>query len=556
MKDMRGQKAITRRGFLKGATVAGGAIAGVALVSATGESQTPSRPAAAKWDREADVVIVGSGASGLAAAVQAGGSKAKVIVLEKLPGIGGNSKMSFGNYGTFNSPEQRKGAEKDAHWYANDSADLFIKEKLLLGGYLNDAALVRVFVEQSLDGYNWLTNLGFTHNGIAIYHSLGPNPMPENPLAMRMNMLWNTPYVDGAWQGPYTKGRQHTGGKYQDFLAGEAGVMCLADHAKKRGAQILPQMEVLEIIRKGGLSGDVLGVRVKDIAANKVIRIRAKRAVILAAGGFTANGKMCNRYDPRLNPAVRASCQATGKPGIGCTGEVLLAAMDIGADAALLHIQQLRMSGSAIAYSGPGSALIADKEGTFIDVDNQGNRFWMEGGDQSVYRQARLTILHERDIYQWWGICDSAAANKVYLKGALETKSALAADTLPQLAEIIKVPAANLVATVDRYNKFVEQNYDADFGQFKKFLSQKIQAGPFYAMPKTYYRHASVGGVRINVNAQVLDRQNRVIPRLYSAGEMIGNLQGWERDGGCGWTTCTVFGRIAGRNASAEKPLA
>jgi len=415
---------------------------------------------------------------------------------------------------------------------------------------------VRVFVEQSLDGYNWLTNLGFTHNGIAIYHSLGPNPVPENPQAMRLNMLWNTPYVDGAWQGAYTKGRQHTGGKYLDFLAGEAGVMCLADHARKRGAQILNQMEVLEIIRKGGVSGDVLGVKVKDLASNKEIRIRAKRAVVLAAGGFTANGKLCNRYDPRLNPAVRASCQATGKPGVGCTGEVLLAAMDIGADAALLHIQQLRMSGSAVAYSGPGSALIADKEGTFIDVDNQGNRFWMEGGDKSVYRQARLTVLHEKDIYQWWGICDSAGANKVYLKGALETKSALAADTLPQLAEVIKVPAANLVATVDRYNKFVDQNYDADFGQFKKFLIQKIEAGPFYAMPKTYYRHASVGGVRINVNAQVLDRHDRVIPRLYSAGEMIGNLQGWDRDGGCGWTTCIVFGRIAGRKAAAEKPLA
>jgi succinate dehydrogenase/fumarate reductase flavoprotein subunit len=426
----------------------------------------------------------------------------------------------------------------------------------LLGGYLNDPALVRVFVEKSLEGYNWLADLGFTHNGIAIYHSLGPNPMPENPQAMRMNMLWNTPFVDGAWQGAYTKGRQHTGGKYKEFLAGEAGVMCLADHAKNLGAQVLTQMEVLEIIRKGGVSGDVLGVKVKDIAKNKEIRIRAKRAVVLASGGFTANGKLCNRYDPRLNPAVKASCQATGKPGVGCTGEVLLAAMDIGADAAMMHVQQLRMSGSAIAYSGPGSLLIAEKEGTFIDVDNQGNRFWMEGGDQSVYRQARLTILHEKDIYQWWGICDSAAANKVYLRGALEAKSALAADSLPQLAEIIRVPAANLVATVDRYNKFVDQNYDADFGQFKKFLKQKIEAGPFYAMPKTYYRHASVGGVRINVSAQVLDRRDRVIPRLYSAGEMVGNLHGWERDGGCGWTACTVFGRIAGRNAAAEKPLA
>ena len=555
MKETKGQETITRRGFMKGATVAGGAIAGMAMLGATGKSRTTPASAAKKWDREADVVIVGSGASGLAAAVEAAGSQAKVIVLEKLPGIGGNSKMSFGNYGTLNSPEQRKAAEKNPYWYANDSADLYIKEKLLLGGYLNDPALVRVFVEKSLEGLNWLTNLGFTHNGIAVYYSLGPNPMPENPKAMRMNMLWNTPFVDGSWQGAYTKGRQHTGGKYLEFLGGEAGVMCLADHTKKRGAQILTQMEVLEIIRKGGLSGDVLGVKVKDIAANKEIRVRAKRAVVLAAGGFTANGKLCNRYDPRLNPAVKASCQGTGKPGIGCTGEVLLAAMDIGADAAMLHVQQLRMSGSAIAFTGPGSALIAEKDGTYIDVDHQGNRFWMEGGDQSVYRQARLTILHEKDMYQWWGICDSAAVNKVYLKGALEAKSALAADSLPQLAEIIKVPAANLVATVERYNKFVEQNYDADFGQFKKVLTQKIEAAPFYAMPKTYYRHASVGGVRINVNAQVLDRHDRVIPRLYSAGEIIGNLHGWERDGGCGWTACTVFGRIAGQNAAAEKPL-
>ena len=478
MKEIKDQKRMTRRGFMKGATVAGGALAGVAMLGGTVESKTTPGSAARKWDPEADVVIVGSGASGLSAAVEAAGSKAKVIVLEKLPAIGGTSRMSFGNYGTLNSPEQRKGAEKDPYWYANDSTDLYVREKLLLGGYLNDAALVRVFVAQSLDAYNWLTNLGFTHNGIAVYHSLGPNPMPENPQAMRMNMLWNTPFVDGAWQGPYTKGRQHTGGKYLDYLNGEAGIICLADHAKKRGAEVLNQMEVLEIIRKGNLSGEVLGVKVKDIAANKEIFIRARRAVVLAAGGFTANGKLCNRYDPRLNPAVRASCQATGKPGAGCTGEVLLAAMDVGADATLLNMQQLRMQGSAIAFSGPGSALIAEKDGTYIDVDNVGNRFWMEGGDQSVYRQARLTILHEKDICEWWGICDSTAANKVHLKAALESKSALAADTLPQLAEIIKVPAANLVATVDRYNKFVDQSYDADFGQFQSGLKDVWRGHP------------------------------------------------------------------------------
>jgi predicted oxidoreductase len=163
---------------MKGATIVGGALAGVAVMCGPVESKTTSGSGKKKWDREADVVIVGSGAAGLSAAVEAAGSKAKVIVLEKLPAIGGTSRMSFGNYGTLNSPEQRKGAEKDPYWFANDSTELFIREKLLLGGYLNDAA--RAHLRRTiLDAYNWLTNLGFTHNGIAGSSSLGPNPCPR-----------------------------------------------------------------------------------------------------------------------------------------------------------------------------------------------------------------------------------------------------------------------------------------------------------------------------------------------------------------------------------------
>ena len=555
MKERRPKDAVTRRRFLKGAAATGGAFAAVATLGRPAASQTTSGPAATKWDRETDVIIVGSGAAGLSAAVEAADGKAQVIVLEKMPAVGGCSRVSGGNYGSYNTPVQQKAAEKDPKRFANDSPDLYCKEKLFLGGYLNDPALVRIFADHALDGYNWLTGLGFTHDGIRFYSSLGPNPMPQNPKAMYLNMLWNTPFTNGAWEGPFSKGRHHTGGKYLNFINGEAGVMCLADNARKRGVQVLTQMEVLEIVRTGGLSGEVLGVKVKDMAQNAEIFIRAKRGVVLAAGGFTANGKMCNRYDPRLNPAVRGSGAASpGAAGAGCTGEALLAAMDIGADAALMHMQQLRMSGSAVAYSGPGSTLVAEKDGTYIDVDPQGNRFWMEGGDQAVYREARLTVLHEKGFHQWWGICDSKGANRAYIRGAIEAKSALVADTLPQLAAIINVPATNLVETVSRYNKFVDQNSDEDFGQFKENLKQRIEAGPFYAMPKTYYRHHSLGGLRINVSSQVLDRRDRVIPRLYAAGEITGNVHGWERNGGCGWTDCVVFGRIAGKRVAGEAP--
>jgi succinate dehydrogenase/fumarate reductase flavoprotein subunit len=554
MDEARDGQSVTRRGFLKGAA-AGGTLAGVGVLGGVAEAKAPIRAGGRKWDREADVVIVGSGAAGLAAAVEAAEGKAAVIVLEKMAAIGGCSRVSGGNYGSYNTPVQAKAAEKDPQHFANDSADLYYQEKLLLGGYLNDPAVVRVFADRALDGYNWLTGLGFTHDRIRFYSSLGPNPMPDNPKGMRLNMLWNTPFTDGVWEGPFSKGRHHMGGKYLDYINGEAGVMCLADTAKKRGVQLLTQMEVLEIVRKGGLSGEALGVKVKDVANNRVLLIRAKRGVILAAGGFTANGKMCQRYDPRLNPAHRGSGEASpGAAGAGCTGEVLLAAMDIGADANLLHMQQLRMSGSAVAYSGPGSTLIAEKDGSYIDVDIQGNRFWMEGGDQAVYREARLTVLHEKGLTRWWGICDAKGASRTALRGALEAKSAIAADSLPQLAELIGLPAANLAATVARYNGFVEKGSDEDFGQRKAVLTQKIETGPFYAMPKTYYRHHSLGGLRITPESQVLDRHDRVIPRLYSAGEITGNVHGWERNGGCGWTECVVFGRIAGRKAAGEAP--
>jgi fumarate reductase flavoprotein subunit len=556
MKRASDRQTATRRGFLKQAAVAGGAVAGMAALARPAAAQTAAVGAIA-WDREADVVIIGSGAAGLSAAVEAADSKAEVVVLEKMPQIGGVSRVSGGNYGSYGTPVQAKAAEKEPQRFGGDSADLYYKEKLLLGGYLNDPAVVRVFADLALDGYNWLTSLGFTHDGIRFYSSLGPNPMPENPKGMHLNMLWNTPFEKGKWDGPFSKGRHHTGGKYLNFINGEAGVMCLADNARKRGVQILTQMEVLEIVRQGNLSGAVLGVKVKELASNKLLLIRARRGVVLAAGGFTANGKMCQRYDPRLSPAVRASGEASpGAAGAGCTGEALLAAMDIGADATLLHMQQLRMAGSAVAYSGPGSTLVADKDGTYIDVDPQGNRFWMEGGDQAVYREARLTVLHEKGFHQWWGICDSKGANKAYLRGALAAKSALAADTLAQLAAIIQVPPATLAATVSRYNTFVDRGSDEDFGMFREVLKLKIDSPPFYAMPKTYYRHHSLGGVRITPSSQVLDRHDRAIPRLYSAGEVTGSVHGWERNGGCGWTDCVVFGRIAGRKAAGEAPWA
>jgi fumarate reductase flavoprotein subunit len=238
---------------------------------------------------------------------------------------------------------------------------------------------------------------------------------------------------------------------------------------------------------------------------------------------------------------------------------VLLAAMNIGADVANLGVQQLRV-GQHVSPR-PVSQLTTDAN-LYIEVDGEGKRFWQETSHAlSGERQSRLTHLHEKEIsttmgeHTWWAICDSGCgAEEDTIAEELAAGRSYAGDTLMELAEAIGVPAENLVATVSRYNTLVDIGEDVDFGKHAEEVAYKIENPPFYAFPKQYRRHHTMGGLRINVNAQTLDRQNQVIPRLYSAGEINGNVHGLERDGGCGWNDIIVFGRRAGKHAGALPP--
>ena len=575
-KEKKKTSQVTRREFIKVAAVgtagmaAAGSLAGCSVPEAGVSAVQPMT-----WDEEADVVIVGTGAAGLSAAVEAADNGASVLVLEKLPSIGGCSRASGGNYGSAGDDLQLQMAEEadNPEYFLDDSAELYYQEKLKLGGYINDPEVVRVWADEARDGYEWFRNLGMIHTTVRMYSSLGPVRQPDNPKAMYFFNVWNTPFEDGEWIGAFTKGRHHRGGTYEEFSSGEAGVMCLADAAEERGAEIRTEMQVTEIIRENGLSGDVLGVKVRDLANDADLMIRAKKGVVLAAGGFAANAEMCKKYDPRLTtdrvnsgsaaPGAltdggRPGREATDSPGRGTTGEVLVAAIDIGADVHNLSHTQLRMARSTAAYTGPKAGVPVDEGGEYIDVDGEGNRFWMEGGELATDRYARLTHLHEKGIrtrmgnHTWWGICDSQVMSDdpEEVQTYLDNEQAFVADTLEELAGIMEVPAENLVATVERYNELVDMGADEDFGRLSEDLTHKIEQPPFYAMPKCYYRHHSMGGVRINPNAEVVDRRGQVIPRLYAAGEQAGSTQGKERNGGCGWTDCIVFGRIAGRNAA------
>lgn len=125
------------------------------------------------------------------------------------------------------------------------------------------------------------------------------------------------------------------------------------------------------------------------------------------------------------------------------------------------------------------------------------------------------------------------------------------ADTLDEVADVIGCKTRVLKETVDRYNGFVRTGKDEDFG--KQTLLQTIEKPPFYFGEERLNVHSTEGGLRIDAEARVLDRNHRPIPGLYAAGETVGGIHGRSRPGGNGTLACVVFGRIAGKSAAIEK---
>ncbi len=477
------------------------------------------------WDHEADVVIVGYGGAGASAALTAIDAGAKVLVLEKNPEGGGNTKYSGGSMREYLDVEK-----------ASDYI-----ESLCDGTTERD--VIETFVREASLNTEWMKGMGA---------EIAPRGLPK-----RFPISAPVAY-------PTTRGAEGIGSRLRIKGATESGGIdlwgVLARKAAEKKVNVLcstPAKQLL-IEKDLGVSGVVATNGDKDI------RVRARRAVILTCGGFEYDQKMHLNY---LGQSYFGLCNP------GNTGDGIRLAAEIGAD--LWH-----MSGTAssLGFKFPEFPFAIRQfisSPGFIYVDQLGKRYMDEPGtdshllwaptsyiDTKTLQRTRIpsyVILDEdtrlkgpvaetgrgkvSDVYQW-SADNSAEIRKGWIK---------ASDTIAGLAAQINVRPDVLQQTVAHYNMQCVGGYDPEFGRAPDTLVP-IGRPPYYALELWPCLFNTQGGPKRNARAQVLDVRGNPIKRLYSAGE-LGSL--WHRNypGAGNVSEALAYGRIAGRNAAAELPL-
>ena len=302
------------------------------------------------------------------------------------------------------------------------------------------------------------------------------------------------------------------------------------------------ETKVLNVIREKPFEGRVLGIEVRD--EDGVQFIRARLGVIVCAGGFAANPKLCGLHDPRLE-----KLGTTNHPG--ATGEVLTNLIDIGAQTTILDYIQCIPGGLPDGKKYPNLFTHVDR---FIFTNLEGKRFINEDTRRDILRDA---MLAQPKMVAWTIVDADGFELQKNSKGpeneaARKEGTLYEANSIAELAKKLGIKPEVLEATVAEYNKAVDTKKDPK-GRAPSMLVNKIAKAPFYAGMLTMKRHHTMGGVVINTDAEVIDREGKVIPGLWAAGEITGVVHGTNRVGGNAMADIFTYGRIAGMTAAKAK---
>jgi hypothetical protein len=541
-KEKKSKQNLNRRDFLKGMAVAGAsgvAASGILPGIASGAARSSSQLIPKSWDKEADVVVLGYGGSGIVAAIQAADGGASVLALEKSPISGGCTKISDCNIT----------APKNV-----DSMVVYLRDTIAQNGVSD--AVIRAVSEETCKNSQWLESMG-------IKFSVGNMVMTEFPAASgQTDMTTGRPSGSNA-KNPATKGAH-------------GGILCdaLVEQAEARKVEVLYNSPAKELIQNPE-NREIIGVRAeKD---GKEIVVKARKAVILCTGPFDFNDEMVRNY-LRPYPLKFAGWKFNTGDGIPMAAR---------AGARLWHMNGLcgyycpwfeeGKVGYLIFGARKPSWMYCDKYGRrfadesrlmehnfwkhMVEIDETGLGFSRNPGwivfDETARKAGPLATSYTEWLPEGLG---GAPAFSNDNSSEIAKGWIIKGDTLRELAEKTGMKADNLKAEIDQINKAAADGTPDRFGRYKGFMGAlgAIGAwdnGPYYAMSLYVGGISTMGGPERNENGQVVGHDGKPIPRLYEAG-VLGSIWG-DHYGPAGANvgiSVLAGGRIAGRNAAAEHP--
>ena len=449
-----------------------------------------------------DVVVIGAGGAGFSAAITAKNAGANVVLLEKMPAVGGNSLISGAEMNVAKNWVQPKLGIND------DSPELHAQDTFKGGDGKGDMKVINVMTHQALDAAKWCRDyLGvrFEDDNLFFFggHSRKRALIPVG----------------------------HTG---TEFIAK------FQAKADELGIPVITNMKAEELIKDK--DGRVVGV--KATMDGSEYTFNAKGGVVLATGGFGANPEMVKKYNPKIDERFKT----TDAPG--STGEALYMAERAGAE--LVNMGYIQTYPICDPLSG-AIELIADArfDGAIM-LNQEGKRFVEELQRRDVLSEA---ILNQTGRYCWvlWNdkigsISNTVKAHANEYEAFTKQGIMTTCDDLKCIADFTKIPFDQLRKTVKRVSDMAGKGNDKDFNHRAGLMD--MQQGKYYVIKAVPSTHHTMGGVRINEKAEALTAEGKVIPGLWAAGEVTGVTHGTNRLGGNAYTDIIVFGRIAGEAAA------
>ncbi|HSW39946.1 MAG TPA: FAD-dependent oxidoreductase [Acidobacteriota bacterium] len=468
---------------------------------------------------EADVVVVGSGAAGLAAALTAAEGGAKVVVFEKQRSAGGTSNFFEGMFAVESDMQREQ--------YIEYSRDQAFKNIMEYSHWRANPRLVRAIVNESGPTIAWLRRQGVEFSGVTIN-------MPNSPRTYHI--------VKGA---------------------GAAVVKTLVTKAKEKGVDLRLGAPVKRIIKEGGR---VSGVMVE--AEEGDIRVNAK-AVVIASGGYANNREWIKKYT-----GFDLGTNLLPVGNVDKFGDGIRMAWEAGAAEEGIGVLELYRAGPITTELGgqvewptvqpdlwvnPRGERFCDESIAFYDTAvGNANARYKEGYTYSLFDDSIKRHYMEKGIDKSVNVLTPPGSKPLNFDRELEilfergNTDVTVADSVEGLAGKLGMDAAVLKATVEEYNRFCGERHDALFAKDSRYL-RPLRGPKFYAVKAHTVFLGTMGGIRINQSAEVVDKKENVIPGLYAAGFDAGGMYGdsYHVSVGSGSSVGFAFnsGRIAGKSA-------